>query len=107
MVWIGLGQLPRAVLQRLCTVHHRNQMVPPSRRSRARRHRKQHPARSILLLTDRFLAKIAESQGLEVVDIHVPRDIRVGSSIVDSAVCVGKTVKRNSVMKMNSTKCIY
>ena len=42
--------------------------------------------------TDRFLAKIAESQGLEVIDIHVSRDTRVGSSIIDSTVRSGKTV---------------
>lgn len=42
--------------------------------------------------TDRFLARIAESQGLDVVDIHVPRDTRVGNSIVDSSVRAGKTV---------------
>lgn len=41
--------------------------------------------------TDRFLARIAESQGLEVVDIYVPRAARVGNSIVDSAVRAGKT----------------
>ena len=36
--------------------------------------------------TDRFLAMIAERQGLEAVAIHTPRDVRVGSSIVDSRV---------------------
>ena len=40
--------------------------------------------------TDRFLARIAESQRLEVVDVHVPRAARVGDSIVDSAVRAGK-----------------
>ena len=44
--------------------------------------------------TDRFLASIAQSQGLEAVDIHIPRDTRVGSSIVDSAVRAGKTAKK-------------
>lgn len=39
--------------------------------------------------TDRFLAKIARSHGFEVVDIHVPRDTRVGSSIVNSSVRAG------------------
>lgn len=42
--------------------------------------------------TDRFLAEIAKSQGLETVGIHVPRDTRVGNSIVDSTVRAGKTV---------------
>ena len=40
--------------------------------------------------TDRFLAKIAAERGLEVVDIHIPRDTRVGSSIVASSVRAGK-----------------
>ena len=42
--------------------------------------------------TDRFLAKIAGSHGLEAVDVHVPRNKRVGSSIVDSTVRAGKVV---------------
>ena len=42
--------------------------------------------------TDRFFAKIAESHGLEAIDVHVPRTKRVGSSIVDSAVRAGKVV---------------
>ena len=41
--------------------------------------------------TDRFLARIAESQGFETVEIHVPRAARVGDSIVGSAVRAGKT----------------
>ena len=36
--------------------------------------------------TDRFLAVIAERQGLEAVTIHTPRDARVGNSIVNSRV---------------------
>ena len=40
--------------------------------------------------TDRFLASIAASHGLEVVDIHTPRGARVGSSIVNSSVRVGE-----------------
>ena len=43
--------------------------------------------------TDRFLARIAETQGLEAVGIHIPRDTRVGNSIVDSTVRAGKTAK--------------
>ena len=43
--------------------------------------------------TDRFLARIAEAQGLQAAGIHVPRDTRVGNSIVDSAVRAGKTAK--------------
>jgi hypothetical protein len=41
--------------------------------------------------TDQFLAKIAASRGFEVVDIHVPRQARVGNSIVNSRVRAGKT----------------
>ena len=40
--------------------------------------------------TDRFLAAIAETRGFQVQDIHVPREARVGSSIVESSVRVGK-----------------
>ena len=40
--------------------------------------------------TDRFLAAIAASHGLEVVGIHVPRDKRIGSSILSSSVRAGK-----------------
>ena len=40
--------------------------------------------------TDRFLAAIAASRGFEVADIHVPRETRVGSSIVESSVRAGK-----------------
>ena len=41
--------------------------------------------------TDRFLAKIAGSRGFEVESIHVPRDARVGNSILNSSVRAGKT----------------
>ena len=41
--------------------------------------------------TDRFLAKIAESRGFEVVGVHVPRNTRVGNSIINSSVRAGKT----------------
>ena len=40
--------------------------------------------------TDRFLARIAESRGFEVADIHVPRQARVGNSIINSSVRAGK-----------------
>ena len=40
--------------------------------------------------TDRFLASIASSRGFQVEDIHVPRETRVGSSIVESSVRAGK-----------------
>ena len=41
--------------------------------------------------TDRFLAKIAESQGFNTVQIQIPRNTRVGSSIVESSVRAGKS----------------
>ena len=40
--------------------------------------------------TDRFLASIAATRGFAVAGIHVPRETRVGSSIVDSSVRAGK-----------------
>lgn len=40
--------------------------------------------------TDRFLAKIAERQGFEIIKIHAPRDTRVGNSIIDSTVRAAK-----------------
>ena len=40
--------------------------------------------------TDRFLAEVAESAGMEAVEIRTPRDARVGNSIVNSSVRVGK-----------------
>ena len=40
--------------------------------------------------TDRFLAAIAKSRGFAVSGIHVPRETRVGSSIVESSVRAGK-----------------
>ena len=39
--------------------------------------------------TDRFLGRIAEAQGLDLVDIHIPRETRVGNSILGSAVRAG------------------
>ncbi len=47
----------------------------------------------VMIPTDRFLAKIAESVGLEVVDIHIPRATRVGNSIIQSEVRVAKARK--------------
>ena len=40
--------------------------------------------------TDRFLARIAELNGMEAVEIHRPRSVRVGSSIVHSSVRAGQ-----------------
>ena len=41
--------------------------------------------------TDRFLAAVATTRGFEVAGIHVPREARVGSSILNSSVRAGKT----------------
>ena len=40
--------------------------------------------------TDRFLAAIAGTRGFQLAAIHVPRETRVGSSIVESSVRAGK-----------------
>ena len=40
--------------------------------------------------TERFLASVAASRGFDVAGIHVPRETRVGSSIVGSSVRAGK-----------------
>ena len=40
--------------------------------------------------TDQYLARIAESRGFEIAGIHVPRQARVGNSIINSSVRAGK-----------------
>ena len=40
--------------------------------------------------TDYYFGKIAESVGLELVEIHIPRATRVGNSIIQSSVRVAK-----------------
>jgi len=47
----------------------------------------------VMIPTDRFLAKIAEFAGLEVVNIHIPRATRVGNSIIQSKVRAAKAGK--------------
>ena len=44
----------------------------------------------LLIPTDQYFAQIAQSVGLELVSIHMPRTTRVGSSIIQSSVRVGK-----------------
>lgn len=51
----------------------------------------------VMIPTDRYLAKIAESIGLEVVDIHIPRATRIGNSIIQSGVRVGKAKSSDSL----------
>ncbi len=56
--------------------------------------------------TDEFLARIAESRGFDVVDIHVPRKARVGNSIINSSVRVGKANGRalyESIVELKRT----
>lgn len=50
-----------------------------------------------MIPTDLYLGKIAEIAGLELVDIHVPRDTRVGNSIIQSAVRVTKANKKHNL----------
>lgn len=44
----------------------------------------------VMIPTDQYLGKIAETAGLELVDIHIPRATRVGNSIIQSDVRVAK-----------------
>ena len=59
--------------------------------------------------TDRFLARIAERQGLETVEIHAPRSTRVGNSIIDSAVRTAKAANGvrlyESVVELRQSPC--
>jgi hypothetical protein len=50
-----------------------------------------------MIPTDRFLGKIAEMVGLEVVEIHIPRATRVGNSIIQSDVRVTKAKKSDKL----------
>lgn len=47
----------------------------------------------VMIPTDYYFAKIAEIVGLELVGIHKPRKTRVGNSIVNSDVRIGKKTK--------------
>ncbi|MBM3190908.1 MAG: hypothetical protein FJZ90_19595 [Chloroflexi bacterium] len=44
----------------------------------------------VMFRTDRVFAEIAQAVGLELVDIHIPRETRVGNSIIQSEVRVAK-----------------
>lgn len=44
----------------------------------------------VFVPTDVYLAEIAELAGLELVDIHIPRESRVGNSIIQSGVRVAR-----------------
>ena len=47
--------------------------------------------------TDVFLGKIAEKVGLELVKIHVPREKRIGNSIIHSTARIGKAKKKTQL----------
>ena len=51
----------------------------------------------MMIPTDQFLGAIAETVGLEVVEIHIPRTTRVGNSIIQSDVRVEKAKKNHSL----------
>jgi DNA modification methylase len=51
----------------------------------------------IMIPTDRYFGEIAESVGLELIKIDIPRQTRVGNSIIQSNVRVGKTESRNQL----------
>lgn len=51
----------------------------------------------ILVPTDRYFGLIAELVGLELVEIHVPRQTRVGNSIIQSDVRVEKAAKSHQL----------
>jgi DNA modification methylase len=44
----------------------------------------------VMIATDRYFAEIAQLAGLELVEIHIPRETRVGNSIIQSKVRVAK-----------------
>lgn len=48
----------------------------------------------VLIPTDEYFGKIAESNGLELVEIHIPRNTRIGNSIIQSGVRVAKAQDR-------------
>lgn len=47
----------------------------------------------VTIPTDEYFAKIAESVGLDIVEIHIPRSKRIGNSIIQSDVRVTKPMK--------------
>jgi DNA modification methylase len=51
----------------------------------------------VMIPTDRYFGEVAESTGLELVDIHIPRATRVGDSIIRSDVRVGKAKKSHQL----------
>lgn len=47
----------------------------------------------VTIPTDEYFAKIAETVGLEIVEIHIPRSKRIGNSIIQSNVRISKPTK--------------
>jgi DNA modification methylase len=47
----------------------------------------------VTIPTDEYFAKIAETVGLEIVEIHIPRSKRIGNSIIQSNVRITKPTK--------------
>lgn len=47
----------------------------------------------VTIPTDEYFAKIAETVGLEIVEIHIPRSKRIGNSIIHSNVRISKPTK--------------
>lgn len=51
----------------------------------------------IMLPTDKYFGEIAQAEGLELVDIHIPRLTRVGNSIIQSDVRVEKAGAKHTL----------
>jgi hypothetical protein len=51
----------------------------------------------MMIPTDRYLAKIAETAGMKLVGIHIPRATRVGNSIIQSNVRVAKAQESHTL----------
>ena len=51
----------------------------------------------VMIRTDEYLGRIAEAVGMELVKIDIPRATRVGNSIIQSDVRVGKTETTNQL----------
>jgi len=51
----------------------------------------------VMLPTDKYFGEIAVAEGLELVDIHIPRPTRVGNSIIQSDVRVEKAEDKHTL----------
>ena len=59
----------------------------------------------IMIPTDPYLAEIAESVGLELIDVHTPRATRVGNSIIHSDVRVAKARESHRLYESVAALC--